>query len=138
MSIDKSFLGTGWGFPPEFNLRTREVNMVSEEDDIRDSLRILFSTTPGERLMQPTYGCGLKTLVFEQFSETTITEIKDMVERAVLFFEHRITLNGVDVEAEGIYEGVIKILLTYTVRTTNSRSNMVYPFYFLEGTNVRQ
>lgn len=137
MSIDKSFLGTGWGFPPEFNLRTREVKMVSEEDDIRDSLRILFSTTPGERIMHPTYGCGLKTLVFEHFSETTTTEVKDMVERAVLFFEHRITLNSVDIEADELLQGVIKILLTYTVRTTNNRSNMVYPFYFLEGTNVR-
>lgn len=137
MSVDKSFLGSGWGFPPEFNLLTRETRMVSEEEDIRESLRILFSTAPGERMMQPSYGCGLKTLVFEHFSESTVTELKDLVERAVLFFEHRITLNEVDIDADELFQGVIKILLTYTVRTTNTRSNMVYPFYFLEGTNVR-
>lgn len=137
MSIDKSFLGTGWCFPPEFNVRTKEVRMVTEDEDIRESLWILLSTTPGERMLQPDFGCGLKTLVFENVSETTVTEIKDMIERAVLFFEHRISLESVEVEVEDIYEGRIKILLSYLIRTTNSRSNMVYPFYFLEGTNVK-
>ncbi len=138
MPLDKSFLGTGWGFPPEFDLLSREVRMVSEDDDIRESLHILLSTTPGERLMHPSYGCGLKTLVFDSISETTVTEIRDMIERAVLFFEPRITLESVVVESEDVLDGVIKILMEYTIRTTNTRSNMVYPFYFLEGTNIRR
>ncbi len=137
MSVDKSFLGKGWGFPPEFDVRSREVKMVAEEDDIRESLHILLSTAPGERLMNPSYGCGLKTLVFESLSESTVTEMRDMIERAVLFFEPRITLHNVVVETEEVYDGVIKILLEYTVRSTNTRSNMVYPFYFLEGTNIK-
>ena len=135
-SIDRAFLGTGWSFPPEFNKRVSGVMMVSEDDDIRESLTILLSTAPGERTMYPAYGCGLKALIFDTISESTITEITDVIERAVLFFEPRITLDRVEVDTETMYEGLITIQLTYTIRATNSRSNMVYPFYFREGTNV--
>ena len=133
MSIDKVFLGTGWKFPPEFDQASRSVAMVSEEEDIQESLSILFSTVPGERVMRPTYGCDLKSLVFENMSESLFTEIKDMLERAILFFEPRIDLDRIDLDTEEIYEGIIKIRLQYTIRKTNSRGNMVYPFYFQDG-----
>ncbi len=136
-TIDKAFLGTGWSFPPEFSSRGKGAKMVADDEDIRQSLNILFSTAPGERVMNPSYGCGLKALVFEHINESTITEIKDVVARAVLFFEPRITLNLVEVDDAEIYDGVVKIKLDYTVRTTNTRSNIVYPFYLLEGSNVR-
>lgn len=133
MSIDKAFLGTGWGFPPEFDKGSRGVCMVSEEEDIRESLRILFSTLPGERVMHPTYGCNLKSAVFENINQSVFTEIKDMLERAILFFEPRILLDSIDLDTGDILEGRVKIQLQYTVRKTNSRINMVYPFYFREG-----
>ncbi|MBL0701112.1 MAG: GPW/gp25 family protein [Desulfosarcina sp.] len=136
MDFDKSFIGTGWSFPPEFSRKSGRVKMVSAEDDIKESLHILFSTSPGERVMQPTYGCGLKTMMFEIISESIVTEIKDVVERAILFFEPRITLNSITINSERAIEGVLEIFLNYTVRTTNSRNNMVYPFYFQEGTNI--
>ena len=137
MSLAKTFLGTGWSFPPEFSKRSKEVKMVSEADDIQESLRILLSTSPGERLMHPTYGCGLKAIVFDNINESTITEIKDIIERAVLFFEPRITLDTIEVGTEDIFDGLITIRLNYTIRTTNSRSNMVYPFYFRESVNLK-
>ena len=136
MSIDKTFLGTGWSFPPEFQGQAKAVKMVSDEEDIRHSLWILLSTAPGERTMQPAYGCGLRTLVFESISASVCTEMQDMIERAILFFEPRITLDRIVVCSERITQGLIEIELTYTIRTTNTRSNMVYPFYFLEGTNL--
>ena len=110
--------------------------MVSEDEDIWESLTILLSTSPGERTMYPAYGCGLKALIFDTISESTVTEITDVIERAVLFFEPRITLDRVEVEIDTMYDGLINIQLTYTIRLTNSRSNMVYPFYFQEGTNI--
>ena len=73
MERDTSFLGRGWSFPPRFNPVDRGVEMVAEEEDIQESLRILFSTAPGERVMHPSYGCGLKRMVFEQISETVRT-----------------------------------------------------------------
>jgi phage baseplate assembly protein W len=136
---DKSFLGIGWSFPPEFHKFGDGINvkMVAEEEDIKESLRILLMTRPGERVMQPSYGCGLQGMVFETINQSTVTEIKDIVERAVLFFESRITLEEIDIGTEDVLEGRINICLNYTVRKTNTRSNIVYPFYHLEGSQVR-
>ncbi len=137
--IDKAFLGVGWSFPPEFHRHAAAlgVKMVAEEVDIAESLGILLATSPGERLMQPSYGCGLHAMVFEKINESTITRLRDLIERAVLFFEPRITLEGIDVNTEDALDGVLKIQLNYRVRKTNSSSNIVYPFYYLEGSQVQ-
>ena len=137
MAVDQSFLGTGWAFPPEFDQVSKNVRMVAEEDDIRESLTILLGTSPGERIMQPTYGCALRSMVFETITESTLTVIKDLIERAILFFEARITLTSIDIDTAKSAEGRLSIALEYTIRATNSRSNMVYPFYFGEGTDIR-
>ena len=133
---DQMFLGRGWSFPPTFESAGRNVSLVSDTEDIRQSLAILLSTVPGERVMQPTFGCGLKKLVFESFNESTVTEIIDVVKRAILFFETRIKVENIEVEAEDYYEGLLKINIEYFIRRTNTRSNMVFPFYFKEGTNL--
>ncbi len=111
--------------------------MVSEEEDIREALGILLSTHPGERIMHPTYGCGLKGMVFETINAATRTQIMSLIERAVLFHEPRIQLDRVDVHVADALGGRVDITLEYTVRTTNTRANMVYPFYLIEGTNIR-
>ena len=129
----REWLGTGWSFPPEFSRRSRTVAMVSDEEDIRQSLWILLSTSPGERIMNPAYGCGLKSLIFESINESTVNEIRDLVDRAVLFFEPRVRVDRIQVDLEEVYGGLINVNLDYTIRITNSRSNLVYPFYFQEG-----
>lgn len=133
-----SFLGTGWNFPPSFVKHGggMQANMLSDEEDIYQSLLILLRTSPGERVMNPTYGCGLRDMLFEGIDESAITEIKDIIERAILFFEPRITLQRIDVQTDEVLEGRVDIQLFYTVRTTNTRSNIVYPFYFREGSLV--
>lgn len=133
---DSAFLGVGWGFPPQFGQGGSSVRMVSEEDDIRESLRILLSTDPGERVMLPAYGCGLRSKMFESLSEGMITELTDLIERAILFFEPRISLDAVDVVIKDVLSGEVQIHISYRIRTTNTRSNMVYPFYLLEATNA--
>ncbi len=140
MSVDKSFLGTGWSFPPEFSLRGG-VKCVSAEEDIHESLKILLGTNPGERVMQPTYGCGLKSQVFEEINETSVAVIIDIIKRAILFFEPRITVEQVIVDSENqddLLNGLVKIEVIYVIRATNNRYNIVYPFYFTEGTNVER
>ena len=135
---DKSFLGRGWSFPPQFDLNNGllELKMVSLEADIKESLGILLSTAPGERVMQPSYGCGLKSMMFETIDETAITEIRDLVERAILFFEPRISVEDVSVDTADIYEGLLRIHIDYTIISINTRSNIVYPFYIQEGSSV--
>jgi len=74
--------------------------------------------------------------VFDEVNESVVTEIRDAIERAILFFEPRISVNAIVMDESGIIEGRLDIRIDYTIRGTNTRSNMVYPFYFLEGTNV--
>lgn len=134
--ITRSFLGRGWSFPPAFNAYNREVVMVEEGEDIEQSLRILISTLPGERLMNPTYGCDLHALVFENISPTLENEIITMVEKAIIAHEPRVIVDEIAVQEDDNHIGLIKIQVTYTVVATNTRSNMVYPFYLKEGTNL--
>lgn len=128
MSTAHRFLGTGWAFPPAFD-DGQQALTVADEQDVRESLRILLSTVPGERVMHPTYGCGLRRMVFEQVTESLLTEIRSLVEKAVLFFEVRITLEQIDFDTDELFDGVLRLRLLYTIRSTNARDNMVFPLY---------
>jgi phage baseplate assembly protein W len=127
-----SFLGTGWSFPPTFNKVTGTVEMVSDEEDIRQSLHILLSTSLGERVMQPDYGCNLNDYVFEGLNSTTIGYIKERVAHSILYYEPRILVERIEVTSAGSVdnlEGRFLIELTYSIPGTNSRFNYVYDFY---------
>lgn len=130
-----SFLGRGWGFPPRFSSRDKSVEMVSEFEDIEQSLRILMATHPGERVMHPAYGCGIRSLVFEEVSEHLMTEIKDMLRRAIMFFEPRVELLGVEARIADALGGRLQIEVDYRVRSTNTRHNMVFPLYLHQATS---
>lgn len=134
----KSFLGTGWSFPPAFDKGFQALKMVSDEEDVAQSLYIILSTTPGERVMNPDFGCNLHSISFKSLDETTRQEIISMVEEAVLNYEPRITLESVDVDMANAIDGVVNITLNYRIRTINVRTNIVYPFYLVEGTNVQE
>jgi uncharacterized protein len=130
----RNFLGRGWSFPPRFDPRSKRVAMVADIEDIEESLRILLATTPGERVMQPAYGCGLRRMVFETLNEQTLTAIKDRIRKAVLFFEPRVILQRIDANVPDAREGRLDLLLDYRVRTTNTRHNLVYPLYLHQAT----
>lgn len=134
--VTKSFLGTGWTFPPTFRERDHTLELVSEEEDIRQSLYLLIATSPGERILHPAYGCDLQKFVFEPMSETLRHEIKDAVSRAISLFELRVVVEEVEVFLVSIEPGIVHIVVKYTIIQTNSRGNIVYPFYLQEGTSV--
>ena len=134
MDRDAHFLGTGWKFPPVFSRESAGVEMVSAAEDIRESLWILLSTSPGERVMVPEFGCALWRVVFENLDVTTMTEIEELVRRAILNWEPRVTVDGVTVERDPGVAGLVHIHVAYTIRRTNARSNLVYPFYVHEAT----
>jgi Bacteriophage baseplate protein W len=131
------FLGRGWAFPPRFTAADNDVEMVAGERDIRESLFILLSTAQGERVMVPTYGCDLHRFVFAELTTGMMTEIRDMVMTAIVRWEPRIDLISVHVTADRAEPGMVRIEVEYRVRRTNVRSNLVFPFYFNEGTLVR-
>ena len=132
---DKSFLGTGWGFPPEFSTETGTVSLISDVEDINSSLNILLSTIIGERVMQPMYGCNLIELLFEPVTLTMLTRMETLVKDAIIFYEPRIKLIDIDLETFK-NEGKIMITVNYMIKGTNSRFNYVYPFYLNEGTEI--
>ncbi len=136
MNSNNSFLGRGWSFPPTFDNRTRTVQMVEGVDDINESLEILLSTSLGERVMQPKYGCNLVDYQFEPLDVSLISFIENLVEKAILFFEPRVKLKNIDItkpESFDLIEGKLTISIDYEIIGTNSRENYVYDFYLREA-----
>ena len=133
--MDKSFLGTGWSFPPTIKKETGII-MVSDATDIAQSLQILMNTSLGERIMVPEYGSNLVKFVFEPISTTRNYLMQEVIITAITKYEARITLNSVQVNQADYLDGIIKVLLDYTIRATNSRFNLVFPYYKIEGTGI--
>jgi len=135
-----SFLGTGWSFPPEFISKTSdgEVLMTSDEADIDSSLRILLGTTPGERFLSPKFGLDMRGLLFDPLSTTMQTLLKERIRNTILLYESRITLLSLMLDMSEAIEGKVSIILDYEVRSTNSRFNLVYPFYRIDSNELRK
>lgn len=133
-----SFLGCGWSFPPEFAYAPSGVHMVADDDDIRASLAILLGTTAGERFLRPKYGLDMHELLFEPMSTTMRTYIEDRVRTAILIYEPRINLVALTLDASEQPAGRVTLELEYVIRATNSRYNLVYPFYATDANEVRR
>jgi phage baseplate assembly protein W len=136
MEEAKSFLGQGWSFPPDFSRVDNSVQMVSDIHDIEESIRIILGTIPGERIMQPEFGCDLKRLVFEKIDSTLLASLDHLIYHALLNFEPRITFINTEVLETNAPDGILYIRINFKVIITNSRHNIVFPFYLLEGTNI--
>jgi hypothetical protein len=130
---ENPFLGTGWRFPPTFGPGGEEVQTVFGVEDIEQSLAILLATRRGERVMLEDFGCDLSEFLFGEISQGLIGRIRSLIADAILHHEPRITVNDIDVSEDGVRDGLLLISVSYTVRATNSRYNMVYPFYLQEA-----
>jgi uncharacterized protein len=130
------FLGRGWSFPPSFSKELLTVEMTEKETDIERSLQILLTTTLGERVMQPKYGCNMEELLFEPLNRTTKTIIIDKIRTSILYFEPRIDAKKIELDMTGELEGKVLIRIEYIIRATNSRFNFVFPYYINEGTEI--
>ena len=128
----KAFLGVGWAFPPCLEA-DGTVALVAYEEDIRQSILIILGTNPGERVMRPDFGAGLNAFLFEPISFTTMQRVKQRVEEALIDWEARIEVEQVRVSNDRSEPGKLMINIEYRVRATNTRTNLVYPFYLEEG-----
>lgn len=137
--MSKPFLGVGWPFPlVDSNGRPRlnadgSLKLSQYEESVRESIWIVLGTAKGERVMRPEFGCGIYDLVFEVNSASTAGLVAQAVRDALLYFEPRIDVLDVQVEAEGSKE-VLLISIDYQVRATNNVFNLVYPFYLERST----
>lgn len=129
----KDFLGRGWAMPVALDTRTGGVRVAEHEEDIRQAIRIILETAPGERVMRPDFGCGIHDLVFTALDSTAMQRIRSEVEDALRRHEARVDVLGVTVEESASAEGRLIVELEYRVRKTNQVGNLVFPFYFREG-----
>jgi uncharacterized protein len=136
ISTQADFLGKGWSFPPTFNRSIQTVEMTEKKEDIDRSLQILLTTTVGERVMQPKYGCNMEELLFEPLDTTNKSLIKDKIKTAILYFEPRIHATKIEINTQNEIEGELLIEVEYIIKATNSRYNFVFPFYKNEGTEI--
>ena len=131
-----NFLGRGWTFPPTFLKDNGSVEMVSDVNDIVQSMKIILSTRKGERLTNPHFGCAMHDYLFEPINEITVNMITDAIKNALIEYEPRIIIEDINVDFAEQLEGIVNIELNYVVRKINTRHNIVFPFYKIEGTLV--
>jgi uncharacterized protein len=132
MPENSQFLGRGWSFPPTFDRNRKEVLMLEGEADVRSSIEILLATELGERVLLPSFGWKRDRWLFESLTTTTATAIQKEIEDMLAFHEPRIDLDAVRLRPGDPTAGMVEIVVEYTVRSTNSRYNLVYPFYLSE------
>lgn len=128
----KEFLGTGWKFPVKPGVGGA-MAMSSAEDDIREAIRIILSTAKGERVMRPDFGCGIHNRVFSVINTTNLGIIETEVKEALIVWEPRIEVLSVRASSREAAYGKLIIEIEYRVRITNTRFNLVYPFYLKES-----
>lgn len=114
-----------------------ELELVESEEDIRESLTLLFSTRTGERYAFPEYGSRIHELILDTINPAFEDEVATEVRRAIHIYEPRVDVTDVNVETVE-REGIVYVGIEYVIRAINVRTNMVFPFYKLEGTDLPQ
>lgn len=130
------FLGKGLSFPPAFDSISGDIRMVQADADILQSIEIILSTRPGERVLETDFGCDLDQMLFEPLNLTLVSYMREVVKTALILHEPRIDVNDVAIRPDGNVQGRVLIAIDYTIRSTNSRFNFVYPYYIQEGTDL--
>ncbi|MEP6859875.1 MAG: GPW/gp25 family protein [Deltaproteobacteria bacterium] len=131
-ALRRPFLGTGWKFPLQVT-PTGAIATSSEEQKIEESILLVLSTAPGERLMLPDFGCAIHDLVFEPNNSSTVTTVIDLVRRSLTEYEPRIDVIEVTAETSTEQQNLLLIRVDYRVRDNNAMANLVYPFFITEG-----
>jgi uncharacterized protein len=131
-TLRRPFLGIGWKFPLQVTPRGA-IAMSSEEQRIEESILLVLSTAPGERLMLPDFGCGIHDLVFAPNDISTVSKVIDLVRRSLTKYEPRIDVLDVTAETSSEQRNLLLIRVDYRIRDNNSMKNLVYPFFITEA-----
>lgn len=128
---NRSLIGRGWAFP--LRPRNGALSWTEGEEKIKQSIMIILTTAPGERVMLPAFGCGLNELMFQPNTVQWQGAIQDRVRDALVNWEPRIDVIDVRVESPAEAKHIALIHIDYRVRSNNAFYNLVYPFYLNEG-----
>jgi phage baseplate assembly protein W len=129
----RDIIGTGLAFPFGVDARGR-VALVRDELDVEQAIKLILETAPGERPMRPEFGCAVHDMVFERVDAATSARIADCVRAALHRWEPRVDV--IDV-AFDMREPRLEISITYRIRATNAKRNLVYPFYVIPEEDER-
>lgn len=124
------FVGRGFAWPLTVD-HTGSIALTAPGGDIEDSMRVVLLTAPGERLMRPQFGCRIWDLMFEPVTHNLLGLISQAVRDALAQWEPRIEVEDVRPEQDDDDSGLVQIRITYRVKSTNDRRNLVYPFYVI-------
>jgi Bacteriophage baseplate protein W len=130
--MSEEFIGRGWAFPLRTDA-TGGIALVSREREIEEAIRLILGTTPGERPMRPEFGCRIHDYIFGLADGTTANEITAEVKRALARWEPRIDVEDVVVSFDALDQTLLYIDVRYSLRRTNDRRNLVFPFYVIPG-----
>ena len=130
--MNEEFIGRGWAFPLRTDA-TGGIALVSREREIEEAIRLILGTTPGERPMRPEFGCRIHDYVFGTADGTTANAVGVEVRRALGRWEPRIEVEDVLVSFDPLDQTVLYIDVRYSIRHTNDRRNLVFPFYVIPG-----
>jgi uncharacterized protein len=123
------FFGRGWTFPVRLDAAAAVALTTSAEQAVRQSIWTILSTAPGERVMRPDYGCGIHDLVFGVLDAGTASAISDAIREALALWEPRIDVLDVYAAPDPEEPHRLLVEINYRLRSSNSRFNLVYPFY---------
>jgi len=129
--MSSDFQGMGWSFRELVAPKDQGGGVVPSlfEDAVRQSVWLILATAPGERVMRPDFGCRIHELLFATASAATVGRAAQAVREALVRWEPRIDVLGVDVAPDRAEPALLRVRVDYRVRTTDNRFNLVYPFY---------
>lgn len=122
------FLGSGLSFPLQTDARG-QILLVTGSEDIEQSIRMILSTRPGERVMRPTFGCRAHELLFEPRSAATASLLQEYVHQALRMWEPRIEIIQVNVTNDEEVPGALLAEVEFEIKATHDIRSIVYPFY---------
>jgi phage baseplate assembly protein W len=128
----RAYLGVGWKFPLQVT-PAGKIAQARYEQKIEESIYLILSTAPGERLMMPDFGCGIHDLVFAPNNASTPTRVVQAVRKALAAYEPRIDVLDLDAQTAPDTPNLLLIRINYRIRSNNAVGNLVYPFYIQEG-----
>ena len=127
--MDKNkIIGSGFSFPMQIDA-LGGVAVTSDDENIRQSMMCIIGTAPGERIMRPTFGCAIHDILFEPNTAVTAAKIEYEVKRSLIEFEPRIGDIEVVAKPDDAELSRMNVTISYTIRKTNTKANLVYPFY---------
>ncbi|MBI5927830.1 MAG: GPW/gp25 family protein [Chloroflexi bacterium] len=125
-----NLIGRGWAFPPQIDNRG-QLALTQGDSEIQQAIQIILSTSPGERVMRPDFGCRIQELVFAPNNLETCALAERYVREALGRWEPRISTTKVKAEPHHENNGVLMLEVSYIIKTTQDPRSLVFPFYLL-------